>query len=115
MRSHLHYARIVVGPDPGHPRYYDFDTAILQLYFYADSDDDAIARAKAFPSFVRWELREIAIIARLGTDTPEPDPVCADLIAEAQEIGIAWRTIGIAVGGDPECQPLEPKDPAGKQ
>jgi hypothetical protein len=104
---------MTIVPDPGHPLYYAVDSAILELYFYADSDDDAVARAKAFPACARWTFREIERLGRVRIDPPQSDLVCAGLVAEAQEVGIALRMIPVAVGGDPECQPRENKDPEG--
>ena len=109
MPTKLYFAQIEATPEPNraYPFYWDADSAIFELYFYADSVDDATAQAKAFLSIARWQVRSIVKLRPEREDAPENDPVVAELIAEAKQAGIAWRVIRVAPGGDPKCQPLE--------
>lgn len=105
MPTHLYLAKIKVVPDVGHPRFSDVDSAIIELCFYADDEEDAIKRVEAFPAVSRFELREVEKLGPVLEGAAEREPVFADLIANAKRAGIAWRINYKDVGTDPALWP----------
>jgi hypothetical protein len=103
MATHLYFARILVTPDKGHPLFWEVGSSFLELYFYADSEADAIARAKAFPAVSRWEFGKIAKLGEIPDSAPASE-VTAQLIAKAKQIGISWRIGATEPGEDLEDQ-----------
>ena len=107
MAAQLYLAKIKVVPDSGHPLFYEVGSAIIELFFYADNEDDAEKRAEAFPAVSRWELREVEKLGPVLEGSAERNPGFAPLIAAAKKVGIAWQLAVADVGEDPIWQPRE--------
>lgn len=101
----LYFARLAVVPERAHPLFWKVDSANLELYFFADSEDDAIERAEAFPAVARWQLQhiqELGCVKVPASDShSKPEPTMLD----ALETGLAWRTIAVRTGGDETTHP----------
>jgi len=101
MDKHLCYAEVDAVPYPEHPQFWKIDSALLQIWFYCDAEDQALERVALFCTAARWQCREVR---RMGL-LIEEKPANEYLLEQARAVGISCRVLGVRTGGDPSTHP----------
>lgn len=107
MGTQLYQVNLRVTPNPGSPSFWNVDSALVEIYFFADSEDDAISRCKTFASRESWTVRDVRYIGRIQIERQQSDLAPGDGAILRHSRGAIWRATTLKVGNDPASLPGE--------
>jgi hypothetical protein len=97
--ARLFICKMKVHPTPDHPKFYEWQFAVLQMWLYARSYEEARDRATGIIAWVPYELADPEFSAGIPDDAPAGSNAWIKE-EEARTVGFAMLPVPMAIGSD---------------